>query len=83
MTNQPLTRGTSQLFSLEFVTTGELWEMAGGVTGVALGAQFRKQELDLIVDSVARDGGYAFNSQVIESWDSMRDTDAFFAEVVM
>ena len=83
MTNQPLTRGTSQLFSLEFITTGELWEMAGGVTGVALGAQFRKQELDLIVDSVARDGGYAFNNQVIESWDSMRDTEAFFAELVM
>jgi iron complex outermembrane receptor protein len=83
MTNQPLLRGTSQLFSLEFVTTGELWEMAGGVTGVAIGAQYRKQELDIIVDSVARDGGYAFNNQTIEPWDSNRDTEAVFAEIVM
>ena len=83
MTNQPLTRGTSQLFSLEGVITGDLFEMAGGTTGVALGAQFRKQELDLIVDSVARDGNYAFNNQVVESWNSNRDTKALFAEIVM
>ena len=83
MTNQPLRRGTSSFYSVELVTTGELWEMAGGVTGVAVGAQFRKQDLNIIVDSVNRDGGYGFAPQVIRSWDSSRDTEAMFAEIVM
>ena len=83
MTNQPLTRGDSRLFSFEAIATGELWEMAGGATGVAIGAQYRRQELDIIVDSVSRDGGYGFAPQVIRSWDSTRDTEAVFAELVM
>lgn len=83
MTATPLQRGTSQLFTLEAIVTGELWDMAGGSTGVALGAQYRKQELNIMVDNISRDGGYAFAPQVIRDWNSNRDTEAVFAEIVM
>ena len=83
MTEIGIERGESEFYSVEGVITGELWEMGGGATGVALGVQARQQELDIFVDPVARDGGFGFAPQVIQSWKSSRDTDAFFAELVM
>jgi len=83
MTWGRLDRGIAKFYSLEFVTTGELWEMAGGATGVALGAQYRRQTLDFINDPIALDGGFGFNPQVVNDWSSNRDTDALFAEMVM
>lgn len=79
----PTTVGESELLAVEFVTTGELWEMAGGATGVALGAQIRKQTLDIDYDPIAKDGGYGFSPQVLRAWSSTRETEALFAEVVM
>ena len=73
----------SRFTSFEFLTTGELWEMAGGTTGVALGVQVRNQELDIGVDTVRKDGGLGFRPQILRDWDSQRDTEAFFAELVM
>jgi len=83
MTWGRLDRGIAKFYSVEFVTTGELWEMAGGATGVALGAQYRRQTMDFIQDPIAKDGGFGFNPQVVQDWFSNRDTDALFAEMVM
>jgi iron complex outermembrane receptor protein len=69
--------------SFEFITTGELWEMGGGATGLAIGAQYRKQELEVVVDHISKDGGFGFSPQILRDWNSNRDTDAFFAELVM
>ena len=83
MTWGRLDRGIAKFYSVEFVTTGELWEMAGGATGIALGAQYRRQTMDFIQDPIAKDGGFGFNPQVVQDWFSNRDTDALFAEMVM
>lgn len=83
MTFGGLDRGYAEFFSVEAVTTGELWEMAGGATGVAVGAQFRRQKLDIVQDPISKDGGLGFAPQVIQDWSSKRDTDAVFAEIVM
>ena len=73
----------SRFTSFEFLTTGDLWEMAGGTTGIALGAQIRNQELGIGVDTVRKDGGLGFRPQILRDWDSQRDTEAFFVELVM
>ncbi len=63
--------------------TGELGEMAGGATGLALGVQLRQQEIDIAYDSVSRDGGFGFAPQVYTDWSSSRETEAVFAELVI
>ncbi len=73
----------SRFTSFEFLTTGELWEMAGGATGIALGAQVRNQELKVGVDQIQKDGGFGFSPQILRDWNAQRDTEAFFAELVM
>jgi iron complex outermembrane receptor protein len=83
MTDLGVERGDSDFYSVEGIVTGELWEMGGGATGIALGVQYRQQELAINVDSVTRDGGFGFAPQVVQSWNSSRNTDAFFAELVM
>ena len=83
MTYNDVQRGDSDFFSVEAIVTGSLWEMAGGASGLAVGAQYRQQELDIRVDSVAKDGGYGFAPQVIQDWFASRNTEAFFAELVM
>jgi iron complex outermembrane recepter protein len=83
MTWGGLDRGTAEFYSMEFITTGELWEMAGGATGFAAGVQYRRQVLDILQDPIAKDGGFGFAPQVIQDWSSNRDTEALFAEMVM
>ena len=83
MTFGGLERGLANFYALEAIVTGELWEMAGGATGIALGAQYRKQKLDILQDPIAKDGGFGFAPQVVTDWSSNRDTDALFAEMVM
>lgn len=73
----------SRFTSFEGIITGELWDMAGGATGIALGAQYRKQELSIGVDPIQKDGGLGFSPQILRDWTSNRDTDAVFAELVM
>lgn len=73
----------SRFTSFEAVVTGELWEMGGGATGIAVGAQYRKQELDITVDPIQKDGGLGFSPQILRDWTSNRDTNAVFAELVM
>ena len=83
MTYYDIERGDSDFFSVEALITGSLWEMAGGESGLAIGVQYRQQELDVRVDSVAKDGGYGFAPQVIQDWFASRDTEAVFAELVI
>lgn len=83
MTDEGVERGDSSFYSLEGVITGELWEMAGGNTGIALGVQHREQDLSIRVSPISKDGGFGFAPQVVQDWDSSRQTDAFFAELVM
>lgn len=75
--------GAAQFYSLEGIVTGDLWDMAGGTTGLALGAQFRRQVVDIDQDPVMKDGGFGFAPQVVLDWDSQRDTEAVFAEMAM
>lgn len=82
MTDLGITRGDSRFMSLEGVVTGELWDMAGGATGIAFGTQWRQQDLDIHVDPISKDGGFGFAPQVVQDWSSSRDTKAVFAEML-
>lgn len=77
------TLGEANFFSVEGLVTGELWEMAGGATGVALGVQYRKQEIEIEIDPIRKDGGYGFSTQAFTDWQATRDTNAIFGELVM
>jgi len=79
----PKTFGNSELITMEAIATGELFEMAGGATGVAVGYQYRKQNLSINYGPIAKDGGFGFSPEVLTEWDSQRETDAVFAEMVM
>lgn len=79
----PTTEGESDLYTLEAVATGELFELPGGRTGFAVGAQYRRQTLAIDYDAIAKDGGYGFSPQVLQGWDAKRETDAVFAEMVL
>jgi iron complex outermembrane receptor protein len=83
MTAQPLDRGDSDFYSVEAIMTGDLWAMAGGDAAIALGVQYRQQEVDIKVDTVQKDGGYGFAPQVVRDWSSSRDTQAVFAELAL
>ena len=83
MTDLDVERGDSDFFSVEALATGSLWEMAGGASGLAVGAQYRQQEIDIFVNSVRRDGGFGFAPQVVQDWSASRDTQAVFAELVI
>ena len=83
MTDLDVQRGNSDFFSVEALATGSLWEMAGGASGLAVGAQYRQQELDIFTNPVERDGGFGFAPQVVQDWSASRDTQAVFAELVI
>ena len=83
MTDLDVQRGDSDFFSVEALATGSLWEMAGGASGLAVGAQYRQQELDIFTNPVERDGGFGFAPQVVQDWSASRETQAVFAELVI
>ena len=83
MTDLDVERGDSDFFSAEALITGSLWEMAGGASGLAVGTQYRQQEIDIQVNPVRRDGGFGFAPQVVQDWSASRDTQAVFAELVI
>jgi len=76
-------KGAAELHAIEAIVTGELWEMGGGATGLAIGTQYRRQTLDFGVDPIQKDGGLGFAPQVVSDWSSTRTTEAVFAELVM
>lgn len=76
--------GGADLTTFDVVlTSGELWEMAGGPTGLAVGAQWRSQDYFNDRDDISEGGGWAFNTQALGDFGGNRETDALFAEMVM
>ncbi len=74
---------SGELKTAQFVSTGQLWEMAGGTTGLALGYEYRQQAFGQKWDNVSHDGGWRFNSDPYEDFSGVRDTNAMFAELDM
>jgi len=77
------TEGDADLVTYDFIVTGELGELAGGATGLAVGVQRREQSFFLDFDPITEAGGYAFNSTPQQDYGGTRETDALFVEVVM
>ena len=76
--------GGADLTTLDLMlTTSELWEMAGGPTGVALGVQWRSQDYFNDRDDISEGGGWAFNTQALGDFGGSRETNALFGELVM
>ena len=76
--------GGADLTTLDLMlTTSELWEMAGGPTGVALGVQRRSQDYFNDRDDISEGGGWAFNTQALGDFGGSRETNALFGELVM
>ena len=65
------------------LTADELWEMAGGPTGLAVGVQWRSQDYFNDRDDISEGGGWAFNTQALGDFGGNRETNALFAEMVM
>ncbi len=75
--------GNAELTTLDFVVTGSLGELAGGPTGIAIGAQVRNQSFSIDWDTLSNDGAFSFFSTPLLDFQGDRDADALFAEVVL
>ena len=73
----------SELTFVETIVSGaDLFEMAGGSAGFALGAAYREESLSAIYDPVAQDDGFAF-AIGNNNFDVERDVWAVFGEVLL
>jgi outer membrane receptor protein involved in Fe transport len=72
-----------ELRTLNFISTGKLWQMAGGQTGVALGVQHREQSFSDKWDPITHGGGWRFNSDPYQDFSGVRNTSAVFGELDM
>ena len=73
----------SELTFVEAIVSGtDLFEMAGGSAGFALGASYREESLSAVYDEVAQNNGYAFASGN-ENFDVERDVWAVFGEILL
>ena len=65
--------------------TGDLWEMDGGTTGLAVGAHRRDQSFAQEWDTISKQTGlWGFNgAAALLDFSGDRTTDAFFAELAM
>lgn len=77
------TEGDAELTTYDFLVTGDIGELAGGPTGLAIGVQHREQSFALDYDPITEAGGYAFNSTPQADYGGVRETDALFAELVL
>ena len=79
------TTDKGNLLTVDLVVTGKLWEMAGGTTGIALGAHERTQKFSQTWDELSQGiGNWGFNgSAAYLNFSGQRKTDAYFAEMVM
>lgn len=77
------TEGDADLVTYDFLVTGQLGELAGGPTGLAVGVQRREQSFFIDYDPITETGGYAFNSTPQQDFGGVRETDALFAELVL
>jgi len=85
MTGGRTTNDSGELRTYDFVVTGDLWEMAGGTTGIALGIHRREQKFKQDWDSLSEQAGnWAFNGATAYlDFSGERSTDAVFSELVM
>lgn len=73
----------SELTFVETIVSGtDLFEMAGGSAGFALGAAYREESLSAIYDPVAQADGFAF-AMGNNNFDVERDVWAVFGEVLL
>ena len=77
------TDGTAELSTLDFLVTGQIGEMAGGPTGLAIGLQTREQTFGLDFDPLQNDGYYAFRPLAVPDYEGTRTADSIYAEMVM
>ena len=73
----------SELTFFETIVSGtDLFEMAGGSVGFALGAAYREESFSAVYDEVAQNNGYAF-AFGNENFDDSRDVWAVFGEILL
>ena len=76
-----VTDGNARLTTFQALVTGELGELAGGTTGLAVGVQHRAQTFGIAYDDISHDGGFAFNTQVLSDFAGELGSDSLFAEL--
>ncbi|MDT8398809.1 MAG: TonB-dependent receptor [Pseudomonadales bacterium] len=82
--------GVGELRTINAMVAGDLFDLPGGTTSVALGYQFRKQQFSQDWDEVTNGGfsaatgtGFRFNQDPLPDFSGTRDTDAVFGEIVL
>ena len=76
---------SGELKTLDFIVTGDLWEMNGGTTGLAVGVHRRDQSFSQEWDTTSKQTGlWGFNgAAALLDFGGDRTTDAFFAELAL
>ncbi|MEO1221595.1 MAG: TonB-dependent receptor [Pseudomonadota bacterium] len=72
------TRG-AELLVIEGFVSGELFELPSGPVGIAIGAQYREQQISATFDSIAQADGFAFLIGE-QPFDGTQDVYAIFGE---
>ena len=75
--------GNAELTTLDLVLTGQFGALAGGPTGIAVGAQVRNQSFTIDWDTLSNDGAFSFFSTPLLDYRGDRDADALFGEMVL
>ena len=75
----PTRRSESELKFVDTKASTELWQMAGGAAGLALGGEFRRESLNDHPDASASAGDIL--GQGITATDARRDNTALYAEL--
>jgi outer membrane receptor protein involved in Fe transport len=85
MTGGRTTTDTGELRTYDAIINGQLWEMAGGRTGIAFGLHRREQKFDQDWDTLSNGvGNWAFNgASAYLDFSGQRNTNAAFTELVM
>ena len=85
LTGGRTTVDSGELKTYDFIVTGDLWEMSGGATGLAVGVHRREQDFSQEWDDLSKGvGNWAFNGAfAVADFSGSRATDAVFAELVM
>lgn len=85
VTGERTTNDSGELKTYDFVVTGDLWDMAGGTTGLAVGLHRREQDFSQDWDVLSEQAGnWAFNgATAFLDFGGSRETNAAFAELVM
>ncbi len=85
LTGSRNTQDSGELKTYDLVVTGDLWEMAGGTTGLAIGIHRREQYFSQDWDPLSEaPGNWGFNgATAYQDFDGKRSTNGIFGELVM